>query len=256
MSLWCVQYTHTHIVMIVNATVVEIVSGNKSSVVHHTRNATIVRNRTSTTSTAVGSSNANTNIASTITTYCVRGFWPLTLSEPDADILSPIGSSHIRLFYGKTWYMPDKYDDSLHGGRCPASTNIWTDRVSLRTAIPPSLKPPSMPPPWSASLITLDNSIKESIMDPSIDWSKEVIEVIETTTAPPSPTPSAPASVLLWVGIAVGGLCFLGMVYCVLRRMCCAGNMSDTSYNQVPAKNGREKVPLLRMQAITLPRNF
>ena len=61
--------------------------------------------------------------------FCVGGYWPLTMTEAASQRMSPVGTAHTHVVNGITYYMPDQVVGDVHGennGRCPGS--IWNLR--------------------------------------------------------------------------------------------------------------------------------
>ena len=62
--------------------------------------------------------------------FCVGGYWPLTLTEAASKAMSPSGSAHTHVVDGATYFMPDGVAGDTHGeqGGSSCPTSIWNLR--------------------------------------------------------------------------------------------------------------------------------
>ena len=74
-----------------------------------------------------------------VNALCIQGYWPLFLTASEANALTVSSSSHTHVFGGVTYYMPDSFVGSQHGGTCPS-------HATLLSPSPPPPSPPSNPP--------------------------------------------------------------------------------------------------------------
>ena len=61
--------------------------------------------------------------------FCVYGYWPLTMTEASSAAMSPAGTAHTHVVNGATYWMPDGVSGAMHGEdgvECP--TSIWNLR--------------------------------------------------------------------------------------------------------------------------------
>ena len=87
-----------------------------------------------------------------VTAMCAEGYWPLYLTEAEAQAVSPSNSTHTHDFYGVTYYMPDGHVGAMHAEEntnCPwHATGLPPNSPPEPPAIPPPGAPPSPPPPY------------------------------------------------------------------------------------------------------------
>lgn len=112
---------------------------------------------------------------------CINNYWPLYLTESEANAVSPIGSSHVHVFGSVSYYMPDSVVGALHNdGQCPVNSTF------LSPSPPPSpLSPmPSPPPPPPSPLPYSPPPSSPPHPPPSPSPPP-----LTTPTLPPSPSP-------------------------------------------------------------------